>query len=127
MEFIQNTDTQHWIQDEDLRIKSPLNEVNMYLADLNENENPINEDLYYELTDNFGRDHFIRILGAPLYLQGPIDRECPCCHKEMKYIATVGSDLGNIIDSDNFDLGEMWLYFMFCKECSILKVEREGD
>ena len=45
----------------------------------------------------------------------------------MKYIATVGSDLGNIIDSDNFDLGEMWLYFMFCKECNILKVESEGD
>ena len=127
VEFIQDTDTQHWIQDDELRIGSPLYEVNMQLVSLNENENPVNEELYYELTNNFGKDYFIRLLGAPLYLQDPIDRECPCCHKEMKYIATVGSDFGNIIDNTNFDLGEMWLYFMFCNECSILKVESEGD
>ena len=127
VELIKNTDTQHWIQDDELRIESPLCEVNMHLTSLNENENPINEDLYYELTDSFGEDYFVRVLGAPLYLQGPINRECPCCHKEMKYIATVGNDCGNMIDSINFDLGEMWLYFMFCNECSILKVESEGD
>ena len=42
-------------------------------------------------------------------------------HREAKAIKNI------VIDNTNFDLGEMWLYFMFCNECSILKVESEGD
>lgn len=56
--------------------------------------------------------------------------ECPICKKEMHYVATVvgESDYNsfNLIQEVDFTLGEMYLYFMFCKDCLTIKTECQG-
>ncbi|WP_219631887.1 hypothetical protein, partial [Burkholderia pseudomallei] len=64
------------------------------------------------------------------YAQEPLNRECPICGKEMMYIATVSGESDynsfNIIKEVDFTIGEMYLYFMVCKECLSIKVECQG-
>lgn len=69
------------------------------------------------------------MLGAPLYAQNPIDRECPICKKEMQYVATIISQaygMENIIAGVDFVIGEMSIYYSLCKECMVIKTECQG-
>lgn len=123
-------DTQNWIQDEEDRILSPLPEVKVKLVDMTDEDIPIDIDTYYNIFDSFGDEYICRLLGSPLYTQHPIDRECPVCKNEMKYIATIGSQIygkkGSVIDGVDFFLGEMNLYYLLCKRCMIIKTECQG-
>lgn len=117
VEFISNNDTQHWIIDDELKINVPLLE---YPITLNEKktDGEVSEDDFWE---EMGKDHFVSILGD-YYFNYEGNTQCDICGKDMKYIATVCSDYGNIIKDFDFDLGETVLYFFFCNECSTMKV-----
>ena len=125
-----NNDIHGFIQDIELRIPSPLPEVPVTLVDMKEEDIPIDETTYYEIFEIFGSEYLCRLIGAPLYIQSPIDRECPICHREMNYVATIGSQefgkVDSLISGVDFFLGEMFLYFLFCKYCSVLKTEVQG-
>ena len=69
-----------------------------------------------------GKDYFISILGDYYFNYEEGNTYCDICGKDMKYIATVCTDYGNIIKDFNFDLGETVLYFFFCNECHAIKV-----
>lgn len=129
VEILNSIDTQKWKQDEELRILSPLPEVKVKLVEMDDEDIPTSSDLYYNIIDSFGEEYICRLLGAPLYIQAPIDRECPVCKKEMQYIATIGSqsyNVENIIDGVDFFIGEMNLYYLLCKECMVIKTECQG-
>lgn len=129
VEILNKRDTQKWTQDGDNKIPSPLPEVNVKLIEMIDEDIPTNSDLYYSILDSFGEEYICRLLGAPLYIQSPINRECPICKKEMQYIATIGSqsyDVESVIDGVDFFIGEMSLYYLLCKECMIIKTECQG-
>lgn len=123
-------DIQNWIQDEEDRIPSPFPEVKVKLVEMEDEDIPIDIGTYYNIFDSFGEEYICRLLGASLYVQSHIDRECPICKKEMQYIATIGiqpyDEKGNIIDGVDFFIGEMNLYYLLCKECMVIKTECQG-
>ena len=123
-----SNDSQHWEQDDDLKIVSPLPETSIKLEEMKISDTPVDETNYYKILDCFGEKYICRLLGAPLYIQGPIDRECPICKKEMVYISLIGSESskGSFIEGIDFFLGEMSLYFMLCKDCLVIKTECQG-
>lgn len=117
-----------WVQDNENKISVPLPQKQMKLIPLLNEENPLTEELYYSNYEKFGDNYLARILGAPLYAQSPVDYECPLCHKRMCYIASVSARYSNIIfHSFDFDIGEFVLYFLLCTDCSVMKVEGQGD
>lgn len=129
IEILSSEDFQKWIQGSENKICSPLPEVKVKLVKMEDKDIPTSSDLYYNIFDLFGEEHICRLLGAPLYAQTPIDRECPICKKEMKYIAMIGSqsyNTENVIDGVDFFIGEMNLYYLLCKECMIIKTECQG-
>lgn len=96
---------------------------------MEEKDIPIDCDAYYNIFDSFGEEYICRILGAPLYAQGPIDRQCPLCGKEMIYVATIGSQSYNaerLMGGIDFFIGDMNLYYLLCKDCMIIKTECQG-
>lgn len=117
-----------WIQDDEFKIPVPLPRKHMKLMPLQNDENPLTEELYYSNLDKFGFSNYLaRILGAPLYMQSPVDYECPLCHQRMLYIASVCAGYGNtIFDSFDFDIGEGAIYFLLCTHCNVMKVELQG-
>lgn len=129
IEIMQYNNDIQWIQDESLRLPVPLPKVEFHLEELDECENPIDEEMYYENIEKIGREYIGRVLGAPLYLQNPIDYECPYCKNKMKYIATISSILeeSDILPDFDFDFGETTLYFMYCEQCSVVKTVSQSD
>ena len=127
--LVQN-DTQDWMQDEEDRIPSPLPSVGVVLEEMKEEDVPVDRNYYNKAFDLIGSEYICRILGAPLYAQNPLDRECPICKKEMFYIATIAGEnygqSGNLINGVDFVLGEVFLYFLFCKDCLLVKTESQG-
>lgn len=119
-----------WMMDDELKLPAPLPQCNIKLERMSDKDIPTSEELYEKLTDHFGTDSVCRLLGAPLFLQNPIDLECPCCKEEMLYIATICEQsyavekplLGNF----TFHFGEMWLYFFYCDKCKIVKSETQS-
>jgi len=129
VEILSTEDTQRWIQDEESKIPVPLPEVKVKLIEMDYGDIPTDSDLYYNIYDSFGEKSICRLLGAPLYAQSPIDRECPICKGEMQYIASIGSQSYNsesVIDGVDFFIGEMDLYYFLCKKCMIIKTECQG-
>lgn len=125
---IEDKNCHGWVQDEEYKIPVPLPRKQMKLVALAEEENPLAKDLYYSAFDALGYNHLARVLGAPLYAQSPVDYECPLCHGRMQYIASVSAMYGNtIFQSYDFDIGECFLYFLLCADCSVVKVEMQGD
>lgn len=130
VEIISIEDTEKWVQENDDRIPSPLPEVNVKLVDMADEDIPVDMDTYYNIFDSFGEDYICRLLGPPLYVQAPINRECPHCKREMQYIATIGSQSygskDSIIEGVDFFIGEMTLYYLLCKDCMIITTECQG-
>lgn len=129
IEILEDKDTQKWIQDKAERIPSPLPEVSVKLVEMQEKDIPTTRDIYYEIFETFGEEYICRLLGAPLYIQSAIDRECPICKKEMQYIASIISesyDAKHIINGVEFFIGEMSLYYFLCKECRVIKTDCQG-
>lgn len=124
---LHTNDTQHWVQDDDLKLPSPLPKADIDLIETDLSYNPVNEEKYSQLVESFGNESMCRILGAPLYLQNPIDYECPICKKQMKYVAQICSDTGrNIKSSDvEFNIGDIYMYYCYCDECHLIVCETQ--
>ena len=130
IEMMRQDDIENWVQDEEDKIQVPLPSIKMSLKEMLQNDIPTDNDKYEEAMELFGTEYLCRILGAPLYAQEPLNRECTICGKEMMYIATVSGESDynsfNIIKEVDFTIGEMYLYFMMCKECLSIKIECQG-
>lgn len=89
---------------------------------------PINEEAYYDPFDLFGQEYVCRVLGAPLYVEKPNDISCPTCNHDMKYVSRVTQDFNarDLVSVVDFLLGEIIIYFCFCKECLTVKTEVQG-
>lgn len=88
---------------------------------------PVNEDAYYAAFDLFGQEYICKVLGAPLYVDKPNDISCPTCNHDMKYVSSVTQDFNvNLVSVADLFLGEMIIYFYFCKECLTVKTEVQG-
>jgi hypothetical protein len=130
IEILFQNDTQNYIADDEDKIPSPLPRTSMMLCNFQKQDIPLDETSYYKAFEYFGKDYLARVLGAPLYATNPLDRECPICKKEMTYLATIASagydNSTELVDNVDFFLGEMFLYFLFCKDCLCVKVECQG-
>lgn len=130
IEILFQNDIENYINADDDKIPSPLPRTNMKLEEFLKEDIPVDEDSYYNAFDYLGSEYIGRVVGAPLYTQNPVNRECPNCKTEMLYVATIASadyDFeGTLVDNVDFFLGEMMLYFLFCKECMCIKVECQG-
>ena len=122
---INQENTDDWIQDEEISLPVPLPKTNVKLIEMKGEDIPTNEENYDTAFDMFGSEYLCRLLGAPLYDEVPEDLECPICHKEMEYIAVITQDFGEqeLISVVDFQLGEMIIYYYFCKDCSLLKLK----
>jgi hypothetical protein len=131
VKVINQEDIHYWETDEEDKIPSPLPKITMKLVELFNNDIPLDEEHYENAHSYFGKEYVCRLLGAPLLASGPIDRECPCCSQEMKYVATVtGENYGNdsrVISTVEFAFGESFIYFLFCKKCLIIKTEMQSS
>jgi hypothetical protein len=130
IQVISQENTEDWVQDEEDRLPVPLPKTNVKLIEMKAEDIPINEDNYYTAFDLFGSEYLCRLLGAPLYDEDPEpeDLECPICNQEIKYIATVTQDLGEqeLISVVDFQLGEMNIFFHFCKDSLVIKSHLQG-
>lgn len=128
--LLNQEDEQHWIQDSELRLPIPLPTLRMNLEQMTEEDIPFDEKHYDSAFERFGTEYVCRLLGAPLYAVDPVDRECPCCKKEMLYVSTVTEESyihkRKLIPVVDFLLGETFIYFLFCKDCLVVKTEMQG-
>ncbi|WP_255298417.1 hypothetical protein [Brevibacillus dissolubilis] len=125
--ILHQNNTQNWEMDAEDKIPSPLPRMDMKLMNMFKGDIPVDDESYESAFESFGDEYICRLLGAPLYASGPIDRECPCCSKEMIYVSTItGETYGNernAISTVDFVIGESLIYFLFCKDCLLLKTE----
>jgi hypothetical protein len=64
-----------------------------------------------------GGDAFLRVLGAPIWLQEPLEVGC-ACGARMTYAASVGYEVGaGMLLERPFFIGEGALYFFLCGDC----------
>jgi hypothetical protein len=130
IEIIRQDNTENWVSDDENKIPSPLPNIKMLLEEMKQDDIPTDIVKYEEAIELLGSEYLCRILGDPLYAQDPLDRECPICKKEMHYVATVSGEAYfnsfNLIKEVDFTIGEMWLYFMLCKDCLTIKTECQG-
>ncbi|KAB2441048.1 hypothetical protein [Bacillus luti] len=126
--IIQQQNTEEWIMEEEYKLPVSLPKTTVKLINMKNEDIPTGEDSYWEAFDLFGSEYICRLLGAPLYNDFPEDLTCPCCSKEMKYVATITQDIEEmrLISVVDFQFGEMNLYFYICKNCSIMKTEIQG-
>lgn len=109
--------------DED-KLPNPLPRRSVHIEDIDPDEYPISEDLYWKACDNFlGGDGFIRLL-QPLWLENVETQVCSC-GKEMIFTCCIGYEnhetKPDFIDGGPFFLGEAALYFFYCDRCLIVK------
>lgn len=128
VQIIMQENTVEWVQEDEDKLPVPLPYMRMKLTDLQEEDIPIDEESYDNAFDLFGTEYVCRILGAPLLEEETDCKECPVCAKEMKYVATITSDVtsGELISVVDFFLGEINLYFHFCKDCLTVRTEIQG-
>ena len=128
IQIINQENTEDWVQDEEDRLPVPLPKTNVKLIEMKVEDIPTNEDNYDTAFDLFGSEYLCRFLGAPLYDEVPEDLDCPICNQEMKYIATITQDLGEqeLISVVDFQLGEMNIFYHFCKDCLVVKTQIQG-
>jgi hypothetical protein len=79
-------------------------------------------------SDTFvGGEGFIRVLGAPLWLQEPLDIACQCGDR-FAYAASIGYEVGlrGTVPDQPFFIGEGALYFFVCKRCLRVAVRSQS-
>ena len=108
------------------RLPVPLPERGLELRPMQADEMPVDEEAYWRLCDAFlGGDGFIRILGAPLWMQDPQPVVCTCS-SQMTHVLSLGYEpYGGpytVFPDQPFFLGEAALYFFVCIDCSIVRV-----
>ena len=114
------------ILDDEDRMPNPLPEKLIDLREMNSSEYPVDEETYWENTDDFlGGNSFFRVAGNPLWLQEPEKIDCSC-GTEMKFVMCIGYEgwggpFQYIADMPYF-LGESALYIYFCDNCTELRV-----
>jgi hypothetical protein len=119
------TENVYTLDDED-RMPNPLPEKSVDLRAMKDSEYPLDEDSYWENTDDFlGGQSFFRVAGNPLWLQESKKVHCSCC-TEMTHVMSIGYEgwggSFQYIDEMPFFFGESALYIFFCGSCSELRV-----
>lgn len=114
----------------ELAFPIPLPEKPVSLREMNAQEIPIDESTYWHSCDSFlGETAFIRILGAPLWLQDPIHEQCQC-GSDLVYAASIGYERfdrpGGFIHNRPFFIGEGSLYFFLCHTCQRIVVRSQS-
>lgn len=107
--------------DEMDRFPNPLPETRIVLAQMDREDYPINEEMYWTACDRFlGSSSFIRVLGPPVWLQWVDEPVCKC-GLSVEYICSIGYENyqhpGGIIPGKPFFIGEGALYFFLCPHC----------
>lgn len=107
--------------DEMDRFPNPLPETRIVLAQMDREDYPINEEMYWTACDRFlGSSSFIRVLGPPVWLQWVDEPVCEC-GLSVEYICSIGYENyqhpGGIIPGKPFFIGEGALYFFLCPHC----------
>jgi hypothetical protein len=124
---LEQNDTTNWVCEESLKQSYPLPKVDVKL-ELIDSLPPYDEDSYYEELDRFDSDYACRLLGTPLILQGDFDISCPKCRENMVHLATISGDSYEKSSfKTDFFIGEMYVYFMFCNKCNIIKSFCQGS
>lgn len=129
--IINQIDLHNWQSDDEDKIPSTMTRTDVKIIDMLNGDIPIDDESYATAFEFFGEEYLCRLLGSPLYANGPIDRECPCCLREMIYVSTVtGENYGNesnLISTVDFVIGESYIYFLFCKSCLLIKTELQSS
>ncbi len=128
--LLRQEDDQHWKTAEEDALPVPLPRSPVELIELDEFDIPVDEEHYEIAFERLGREYVCRVLGAPLYCNDPIDRECPCCRREMTYLGMLTEEgygeEEKLIPGVDFHLGELILYFSLCRTCLVIKTEMQG-
>lgn len=130
IKILSQNDSQGWISEQEDRVPAPLPKVSVMLNKMHSDDIPVDEQTYDRAFYLLGDEYICRLLGAPLYATDPIDRECPICKKEMTFIATFYGEsctkAGKLMGEVDLFLGEMYLYFLLCRDCLVIKTESQG-
>lgn len=128
VKVIKQENTIEWVQEDEDKLPVPLPSTRMKLIDLQEEDISTDEESHDDAFNLFGTEYVCRILGAPLLEEETACKVCPMCAKEMKYVATITSDVtsGELVSVVDFFLGEMNLYFYLCKDCLTMRTEIQG-
>ena len=127
---IKQTDSDHWIMEDDDKLPFPLPLNSVKLIPL------LKIDILLDDTGNdepftlFGSEYICRLLGPPVFATDKIQKQCSSCGKQMQYIATIGSEdynsEGLIHDGFSFHIGESFIYFYLCTDCLRLESETQS-
>lgn len=111
----------------DDRLPEPLPERRVTLRPMRPDEIPDTEEHYWSACSSFiGGDGFLRILGAPVWLQEPIEMSCSC-GQPMQYVASLGYEAYDgpslfLEGAQVLFVGEMAYYFFCCWSCRRVRV-----
>ncbi|MFC4812429.1 rRNA methylase [Paenibacillus sp. GCM10023250] len=128
--IIKQTDEEHWISEDEDQFPYPLPFSSLTLEELHETDTPSNEEDTDIAFADFGSEYVCRILGEPLFATEAIQNKCYHCNEDMEYVATICSEdydsEGLVHDGFTFNLGEIFLYYYFCKSCLLLQADTQG-
>ncbi|GKU77647.1 rRNA methylase [Paenibacillus sp. L3-i20] len=128
--ILKQNDKDNWLSDEEDRLPYPLPFTKVKLEELYETDTPTGEWDSDKAFEDFGSEYICRILGEPLFATEPIQKKCYSCNEDIEYIATICSEdfdsEGLVHEGFSFNFGESFLYFYFCKFCSLLQTEMQS-
>ncbi|WP_150275411.1 rRNA methylase [Paenibacillus tepidiphilus] len=129
--ILKQTDEERWITEEEDRLPYPLPFSKMGLEELHESDILSKEEDTDQAFEDFGSEYICRILDEPLFATEPIQKnKCYLCNEDMEYVATICSEdydsEGLVHEGFTFNFGEAFLYFYFCKSCTILQTEMQS-
>jgi hypothetical protein len=128
--IIKQTDEENWISEEEDHLPYPLPFSNLKLVELHETDAPSKEEDTDKAFEDFGSEYVCRILGEPLFATESIQNKCYLCNEDMEYVATICSEdydsEGLVHEGFTFNFGESFIYFYFCKSCTILQTEMQS-
>ncbi len=108
----------------------PLPETTLSLHALSAEEMCVDEASYWTACDQFlGGNSFIRVLGAPVWLEYAEEEFCDC-GQQMLCFCSIGYEAyekTSLLPDRPFFFGEGALYFFFCKHCLRVHVSSQSS
>lgn len=118
--LIQRSSSFTTILEPPMNYENPLTSRSIVLREMTREEIVVDESDYWTVSDTFlGGSSFIRILGDPLWLQGPEASRCEC-GEELLHVCSLGYDYplsSGFTGERPFFIGETALYFFLCRDC----------
>ncbi len=101
----------------------PLPSIRLVLRKMNALEMPKDEDSYWKACETFLGKSFLRVDGPIVWLQFKEEVVCDC-GREMNYVASIGCEYNKndcLMETQEFFIGELVLYFFYCDQCRIVE------